>query len=114
MAVNAPQGASRRLRLSSPAVVAGCQVSTGGRIWVSTEGETREGSETRVVRGVGFSCRPTGGHVNRGARGHHVMRSDASALADPSFRGLERSPSNGHRLLRKPGSYATERSGGTP
>jgi hypothetical protein len=32
MAVNAPQGASRRLRLSSPAVVAGFQVSTGGRI----------------------------------------------------------------------------------
>jgi hypothetical protein len=36
MAVNAPVGASRRLRLSSPEV-AGFQVSTGGRIWVSTE-----------------------------------------------------------------------------
>jgi hypothetical protein len=37
MAVNAPVGVSRRLRLGSP-VVAGFQVSIGGRIRVSTEG----------------------------------------------------------------------------
>ena len=47
-AVHAPDGASRRLRLIS-SVVAGVQVATGGRIWVSTEGGYRVFVESREI-----------------------------------------------------------------
>ncbi len=41
MAVNDPAGSYCRQRLRSRAVVAGFQVSAGGRIWVSTEERVR-------------------------------------------------------------------------
>ena len=51
MAAKHPSGACRRQRLSSRAVVAGFQVSTGGRFWVSTE-ETFAGDQLVIALGV--------------------------------------------------------------
>ncbi len=50
MAANAPHGAFHRLRLCSPAVLAGFQVSTGGPIWVSTEDIEHLRSEMAFAR----------------------------------------------------------------